>query len=345
MPSAIETAANNYRRELAAVEIGAQTVLGLAYRAARARLVGRIEALVEEIGANPKLTSTQALTLQRAVELFDQIEAEMAGLGRLATPLLTDRQRRAVALAREHALGQTLVAGGPKNGARIAASWNHLAADATTELVGRLRDGSPLRDSLDALGPTTSETIREALTSGIATGTNPNDIAAMLARKLDTMGLVRLNLIARSAILDSHRAATLRAYAANGDVLDGWVWTAAKDARTCLACLGLDGQTFPLSETFMASHAACRCAARPWVKGADPNADYQTGEEWLDAQPEAVQRAMIPKGAWDDYAAGRIVLDDFTALRRDKQWGDSYHEATLREAYRMAERRNRRAAA
>lgn len=344
MPSRLETAIAQHRAALLAGEIAAQQALAVAYRDARRALVVRIDALVAEIGGQPKLTGSRALRLERAVALLDHVEAELRQLGRLADDLIEPQQRRAVALAREQARDLAIASVDPAAGARIGLSWNALPADATADLIGRLSDGSSLDRYFANLPADVRRRVEAALKTGIATGLNPIALAKRLAAQGD-LAYQRLLTVARNEILGAHRSATLRTYAANGDVLSGWIWIASLSTRTCPACLALHGREFALSVGFMATHSRCRCGAAPRVKGAG-NEFAGGGERWFADQDAATQdRILRVAGGGDAYRQGRVTLRDFVVRITDERWGDSYQPArSLGVAEANAERRTGRAA-
>jgi hypothetical protein len=142
----------------------------------------------------------------------------------------------------------------------------------------------------------------------------------------------RLEATARTAILGSYRSAAIANYAENQDVLKPeWEWLCAKSARTCAACLALDGTKHKISDGFQKSHVNCRCTSIPVLKDG-PAIARETGEEWLAKQDAAVQDRILGKQGGAQYRAGNVALDDFVTLDRDARWGDSYRKATLGEA-------------
>lgn len=346
MPSALETTLTQFRAALLRQEAAATGQVLTAYAAARARLVARIDGLTAILADRP-LTGSEFFRLDRTQTLLRQVEAEMAALGVEAAPLVSRGAAAAVELAALHAQALTAVTAmpDPAVAARVASSWNRLNPQAVEALVGRYANTETLRERMVKLGLRAAErmtdanidAIRAGLTEGVALGTHPRAVARKLATQLDVSAEHMLT-VARTVQLDAYRDATLESYRQNADVLDGWRWTAAHDARTCLACLSLDGELFPLDTTFMPTHARCRCSPRPAVKGI-PDPARRTGADWFAAQPEAVQRRMIPQTAWEEFRRGDLALDDFRVLDRDAKWGDSYREAFPGEARQQAARR------
>jgi hypothetical protein len=144
-------------------------------------------------------------------------------------------------------------------------------------------------------------------------------------------------MLARTETQRPFRSSLIKTYQMHGHILDGWKWSAAKSTRTCLACLSLDGQVFPLSVSFMGNHPNCRCSPTPYRKAA--NIQSMTGESWFLAQPERTQRKMLPAGAWEPFQSGVLRLDDFVQRDNDPVWGVTYRESSLTMAVERSERR------
>jgi SPP1 gp7 family putative phage head morphogenesis protein len=179
--------------------------------------------------------------------------------------------------------------------------------------------------------------VRNALTAGVALGTNPRVVAVEVRRALGTSA-VRALTISRTSILGAYRTASLETYRANSDIVTGWIWTAAKQSRTCLACIARDGSEWPL-DTFMPAHVNCRCTLRPRVKswkelgfeGIPERPQPETGAAWFARQPEDVQRVMMGPTAFDLFKQGRVKLDDFVGTKRNATWEASTYQRSLKE--------------
>lgn len=336
----LETAIANYRAELLAEDARAlQAVVDL-YTPVRARLLERVAALEAQLAESGSLTIADALRLERAQELLRQTEDELARLAPKVEAIIEASSRRAVVLAGEHAHGLTIVSaipGGEAAVARVNASWTRLNTGAVEQILGRLTAESPLRALLDEIGGTAGSKIAEKLKEQIALGSHPRGVAKALAKELDVPA-ARLLLISRTEALNSYRGASSAVYEANDDILDGMIWSCSKSSRTCLACLSMDGTTFPLGSSFQRFHPACRCSLRPSLIGID-NHELPNGRDWFYRQPLKEQLKMVPPSARKEFEAGTLDLADFVKVDHSAEWGDSHRVSGVGWARERAKER------
>lgn len=196
-----------------------------------------------------------------------------------------------------------------------------------------------------------TEAVKRSLVRGVALGDNPNATGRdMLARVQGAFdgGLDRAVVIARTEILDAHRATAAYTHQANADVLDGWVWLSTLDPkRTCASCWSMHGRIFPLETPGPADHVAGRCARMPKVKpwrelGFDLDEPADTipdAQARFDALPTADQRRILGPGRHAMYRSGRIAWADLARRRTNNGWRPSYEPATLRDLRRKADLR------
>lgn len=263
---------------------------------------------------------------ERLLTLLGQVEQELRQFGVLADELTVAGQLQAVQAAQANA--QALMAEAARAGGapELVGMFNRLSTSAVEELVGFASDGSPLRELFEAMGERTGRGVREALETAVATGMGPRE-TARLVRQQFGMGLSRALTIARTEQIRAYREASGRTYEANADVLDGWVWLSAADARTCASCLAMHGSVHAVQRR-IDSHPNCRCVMLPRVKGA--SIDVTPGEELFAQMTPAQQDAKLGKAAGAAYRADAVKLVDFVGVRRDPDWGDSRYVKSLR---------------
>ena len=204
-------------------------------------------------------------------------------------------------------------------------------------LVGFLSDGSPLRDLLDELPAHAVRSVEGALVEAVSTGRNPRETALRMRRALGG-NVNRALTIARTESLRAYRETTRETYAANGDVVRGWVWHSARDSRTCSVCWAMHGSEFENREP-LGSHPNCRCALVPktatWeelgVEGLpDTTPRVEPGPAAFARLPKTTQKRILGPGKFALYEAGEIDLPDLVRKTDDPRWGPSRSERPLR---------------
>jgi len=73
-------------------------------------------------------------------------------------------------------------------------------------------------------------------------------------------------------------------------------------------------------------------------EGAPPV--WETGSEWLDKQPEAVQRHVLGNAGYEAYKAGAVTLTDFVGQRKSREWGTTRYAKSLKEIVGAEEARD-----
>lgn len=343
MPSELERQLAHWRRRVLEQDHAAAVRLMAAYGAALDRLRPLIELAEFDARLLDDPSPHAIFKLERYAILERQLVAELDALAQQTGTLVRGGQADMIELGQQAALA--LVQASAADPVEVAGSFAGVPRDAITDLVGMLEPDSPAGKLLDTFGQKAADRAREAIISGAALGRNPRPVAAAIAQATG-MSATRALTISRTEMLRAFRTATLARYAANADILDGWTWTAAKQTRTCAACLALDGEVFPLSQAFFPSHPNCRCTARPKLKDryAAKRTPPETGAAWLAKQTPDVQDGILGKGGGAAFRAGEVELRDFVRTDEHPTWGESRRDGGIAWARANAARRQRRAA-
>ena len=141
-------------------------------------------------------------------------------------------------------------------------------------------------------------------------------------------GLARALNISRTETIDAYRAGAKAHHEANSDVLAGWVWLANLSARTCPSCVAMHGTEHDLDEPGPLDHQQGRCSRMPLVKpelvpGA-PTPTIESGAEWLERQPEGVQRSVLGPRRYEAWKAGGYPASRWAVRRESEAWRPSY---------------------
>lgn len=330
-PGLIYETAARFRRDLLQRERKAASEMVRAYGQSWQRIRMQLDDLTNQITearANGEDVSLSWLFQRNRLQaLQGQVENELREFARFAEQRIVAEQAEAVRAAQNHAVQLTLAGFGETSG--VAVSLTRLSTAALTDLVGFQQNGSPLRNLLDELGPVASADVRRALITGVATGQNPRTIARQVRNAVGG-SLARALRISRTEVMRSYREATHRNYEANADIVVGWIWLAAKQARTCPMCLAMDGSVHDLDER-LDDHPNGRCTSIPALRGiARPKTT--TGAEWFAAQNEETQRKVLGDAGYEAYRAGAVTLQDFVGRRRTKAWGTTRYAKSLKAA-------------
>jgi len=331
--------ADRFRDDLLARERQAAAELVQAYGAIWRRLRARLDLLAEQMEAartrGEEISPAWLFQFERLQTLQRQVEAEIGEFARYAEGRIMSAQWDAVQMAQEHA-DRLLRAGLGTPPPGVSISFARLPAEAVEALVGFLQDGSPLRELLDELGPEAGQAARQALITGLATGQGVATIAQELRQALGG-NLVRALTIARTEVLRAYREASRRTYEANRDVVVGWVWHSAANARTCAFCWAMHGTVHRLDER-MATHPRCRCAmvplTRSWrdlgIRGVpETRPRVMPGTQRFLSLSEETQRRILGPGKFAAWKAGALDLEDLVGFRYDPRWGWVGYERSL----------------
>jgi SPP1 gp7 family putative phage head morphogenesis protein len=124
-------------------------------------------------------------------------------------------------------------------------------------------------ENLDDITEDMSDEVSDTLSESLSQGHNPRKAARNLNERVDTVGLTRSRLLARTEIINAHAEGTLDRLDREGfDRVEVDVeFSTAGDARVCPICAGLRGNTYTISEARgrVPQHPGCRCAFLPVV--------------------------------------------------------------------------------
>jgi hypothetical protein len=79
-----------------------------------------------------------------------------------------------------------------------------------------------------------------------------------------------------------------------------------------------------------AQHPNDQCFMQPVLRfGKTPS--FPTGPEWLETQPEAVQRQILGKGKYELYKNGQLDWGNVAKIHNDSTWGPTIKQTPLSE--------------
>jgi hypothetical protein len=303
-----------------------------------------LEAAINELAANAQGGVFSRSTLLRSRRLqfaLTHIAQALVGLSEDAGRLITDDLPgvvRAAGEAQEAIIASQL----PKAERDSLAGWDRVDTRQIDAIVKRSTE--QITSKLWPLSSEADAVIRREIVRGVATGSNPRDVASKIMKGSEggfNGGLSRALTIARTETLDAHRAAAAVAHAENEEVLGGWVWLTDLSPRVCPACLGMSGTEHPLTEPGPLGHANCRCSRMPrtktWaelgIEGMDEPASLAPDAgEWFAAQDEKAQRDILGAGRYDAWKRGDYPMSKWAVKVPNPDWRTSYQTSRLPKA-------------
>lgn len=269
------------------------------------------------------------------------LEATFAGLNRLSD-LAGVSISYGINNATQAALGHIDVIGSQLPGGVRGEIASHLIrADPEQIRAIVVRTQEQVTKTLSPVAGDAFTTLRSTLVRGVANGQNPRIVARQMVRGLElgfNTALTRAMVIARSEILDAHRAGALAVRQANTDVLAGWEWIAQLDSRTCPSCWAQHGTMHPVDEFGPIDHQQGRCAAmartKTWKElGFDipePPSIVPDGETTFFGLPQADQVKVMGQKRLDLLTSGQVQWSELSTLQHNPGWRDSQVVTPLR---------------
>lgn len=287
-----------------------------------------------ELGAGEWPTPTQVRRAQRAANAIKIADEALADLSRNA----------GVRIIRDTAM----LLNGVNQWQRVLAdsqlpspqdAWTRVSREALDAIVNRTtRRVTALTRPLNQQA---TAAMKSTLIRGIAVGDNPTVAAREMMRRVNGNfegGRRRAETIARTEMLDAHRAASQASRKANTDVVKGWRWACSLSPRTCPACLEQHGSFHAPEDPGPLGHPNCRCTTVPVTKtwkdlGIDlpePPDTFPDAKQWFDSQDAETQQRIFGKERLRQYKAGDRNWGDFSQIRSNPGWRDSVQVKPLK---------------
>ncbi len=326
-----------YRQALKQREATAELALEQAYAHILAQIqphLDRLYLLIANARANgEEVTPALLYEANRLETLKLFITHTLDHFGALSHMTVGQLQHEAVTLGQEaaQALMQATV---PKG---VSYAFGVPDPSAIASIIGATQAGSPLADLFNGFGQEAAKLTSDALVRGLTLGNNPRQIARDVEQALG-VSRNRALVISRDQANRAYRSASLENYRANEASLSGYRRQADLSARTCAACLALDGKEYVLDED-PELHTCDRCVmvpiTRSWediLSGLGINTDdipetsasvseRETGTDWFANQDEATQRQVLGSQGYELYTSGDVDLKDFAHTSHDPDWG------------------------
>lgn len=214
-----------------------------------------------------------------------------------------------------------------------------LAEDDIAEIARRARKAAAA--TLSTMPGQISDAIRSEIIRGHRSTDPRRAIEQVLAaaQQHSSAALARTLLVARTEIMDAHRAAAKAAQDTAANLLDGWAWISRLDTDVCPSCWALHGTTYPLSEPGPLDHPAGRCrrvpVLKPWadlgLPGTEPADATPDAEAVFQGLPRADQLRIMGPGRLHLLDTGQVAWADLARRRENPGWRPSYTVVPLKD--------------
>lgn len=222
--------------------------------------------------------------------------------------------------------------------AGAAVAFNRVDPEAVSAIVARTT--GQVEALTRPLPKAVAREMKATLIRGVQVGDNPRRAAGIMLGRVGGAfdgGRNRALVIARTEMLDAHRAASRAQDRANADVLAGWQWVSSLDRRCCPSCWSKHGTTYGVEEPGPLDHQQGRCTGVPVTRSwadlgfdiDEPPSVLADAEVTFKALPDADQLAIMGRGRLDALASGRASWGDLSTRRRTDGWRDSYAPTPL----------------
>ena len=316
--------AAQFRKALESQNAEAIKRLVEAYQVIFGRMQGDIDALMLKIDG--ELTVSQAQKLAQYRRLMSNMQGELEKYAGTLNLEITKEARLAMLRAEKDA--RLLVKAAYFGNDAVIAGWQPVPDRVVQTLLGFLAPDGALYKRIDEMPAYTAERVSKVIIEGVGLGKNPNVIAREITRAFGG-SLTDAMRMTRTAQICTYREASRANYAANSDIVTGWVWNSAlQPGRTCMSCVAMHGTEHPLSEPLNDHHNGL-CSMIPLVVGGR-NPIKQGGEAWFAEQEEGTQKKMLGS-KYELWQEGKVNIENMTTIRDDKVYGAMRGEPSLTE--------------
>lgn len=278
--------------------------------------------------ANPDstLTASYVRGFKEYQDMLARVTYEYNEFGKIVNTESDTLQQSAVTAGADGALEMALKMAG-KQTAFVNSGWVRPDPAALAALVGYV-DGAAFRDRVGAFGDNAGQAVSDVILSYVAQGKNPRNIASVLSNWF-ALPYSWAENTTRTVQLWSYRTANHATFAANSDVLDGWMWSATLDARTCMSCVNQHGTKHKLDEVLNDHHRG-RCAPIPIVKYTTWADNVTTGQAWFESLDENAQRQQMGNAMYEAWKSGAVTWADMSKPYNDPIYGQMLAQPSLK---------------
>lgn len=231
-------------------------------------------------------------------------------------------QARALKAGLESAKWLTLGDTGERVLTGLGISWNDPDPAALARVV-QYANSDAFQAEIEGVGDAVTGLVRASLRrEGI------ESMIRELMANIPSMAEGRAAMLARTLQMTAFRDATALSYIANARILEpNAIRIAARDERTCPACLALHGTPVPIGQRVNDHHNG-RCTSVAVIRGT--TRAVEPGEVWFERQSPALQQKILGSAGYAAWKAGAVRLSDYAQSYTDPVWGEMIRAASLK---------------
>ena len=214
----------------------------------------------------------------------------------------------------------------------ISAQWNRVDPQVMKELVDFV-DKSAWEQQLAKYGDEVTAKIRDIAIRGPLEGWGPNRVANAIVNSVQGKAggagfpQAQAENLMRTLQGQSFRTAQTINRVANADILESQIRISALEpSRTCLSCVALHGETFPIDQRIDDHHRGL-CTSIPVIRGRPRT--IESGQEWWDKRTPAQQLAQAKPANFAALQSGAVTLPDYVQPYDDPVFGNMIRESSL----------------
>lgn len=256
--------------------------------------------------------------------LVSNLEKALAAYGSFLTVEIGNVIRSGVVRGGLDAMKLIKIGGGTLG---INLSPRQLPVDAALQALNLLDPNGPLVARLRMYDAYHAADIAQRVFDAVVMGKNPIPTAKLI-NQLYGMPLSDAMRLTRTAQLYSYRLARHLNYAANSDVVTGWIWAAKLDGDTCLSCWAQHGTIHPHDEQLRDHHLG-RCTPLPAVFGFNP-IDVSGQMAFGNLSAEEQLKLMGP-GRYQAWIDGKFDFSQLSTTHLDDVYGEMRVVAPLKD--------------
>ena len=293
-----------------------------AWKSMNVELEKLVQVIADAQAAGQPISPAWLAREQRYKVLLSEVEDQIDQFAQYAYKRVQRAQADVIAVAQKNA---TSFVGSAAQKQGIAVAFNKLPVETVKTILATTGPRSPLQAVFSSMGSNTAKAVSNALVEGVIRGQNPRVVARTI-RRITGAPLARTLTIARTEMLRAYREASRATYQQHGDIVEGWIWYSALDARGCVACWAKHGSVHPVSES-MSAHPNCRCAMVPYVPGWSPA--IAPGAEEFSKLTTDQQEAILGPAKYRAFKDGAVAFDNFVKETHSPVWGACSTERSL----------------